>query len=222
MSDARLLAALPFNSRRSTERIDASSYSSTTHTVHGLLLLREDRLVMQWRTDRKTERMGAASIETDREIDPVREHVVPLSSVAGAAVRRSRWPFVKPRFVLRAADLLAFEEITGAEGLELDHPGELPLRIRREDLLTAEEFAAELALAVARGEAAERRLPSGASGSRSLEATRDAAGIERGEDRPELPPPSHPVLDPDRRDLPEAEPTARDRTGPDATATGQP
>ena len=51
--------------------------------------------------------------------------------------------------MLRASDLRAFEEVAGEGGLRLDHPAELLLDLRRADLLPAEEFAAEVALAVA-------------------------------------------------------------------------
>jgi hypothetical protein len=65
-------------------------------------------------------------------------------------VRRPRWLLgFGARLVLQAADLRAFDVLAGPEGLKLDHPAELVLRLRRKDLLTAEEFAAELALAVA-------------------------------------------------------------------------
>jgi len=79
----------------------------------------------------------------------VRELVVPLVGVAGAAVRRRWWLPRNPQLVLRAADLRAFEEVAGEGGLKLDHPAELILGLRRSDLLVAEEFAAELTLAVA-------------------------------------------------------------------------
>jgi hypothetical protein len=51
--------------------------------------------------------------------------------------------------VLTATNLTAFEEVAGHSGLQLDHPAELVLRLRRSDRLAAEEFSAELALAIA-------------------------------------------------------------------------
>jgi hypothetical protein len=75
--------------------------------------------------------------------------------VAGATVRRRWWLPRNPQFVLRAADLRAFEEVAGEGGLRLDHPAELVLGLRRSDLLVAEEFAAELTLAVAERALAE-------------------------------------------------------------------
>ena len=43
----------------------------------------------------------------------------------------------------------AFEEIAGEAGLALDHPAELMLPVRRQDLAAARQFAAELEMAVA-------------------------------------------------------------------------
>jgi hypothetical protein len=81
--------------------------------------------------------------------------------------------------VLRAADLGAFEEVTGAGGLALAHPSELVLRLRRADHLTAEEFAAELALALA-----ERTLPGGDGDPPALPSPRPDATAADGGPRP--------------------------------------
>ena len=65
-------------------------------------------------------------------------------------VRRRWWDrLIGPRLVLSAADLSAFEALAGREGLKLDHPAELVLRLRRTDRLATKEFCAELALAIA-------------------------------------------------------------------------
>ena len=150
------VAAVPFHLRKSSDTFSATTVTSTTEVVHGLLRLEGDRLVVQWRRARHTERMGAASYRTDEELEAVREHVIPLSGVAGAAVRRRWWePWAGPALVLRAADLRAFEEVAGEGGLRLAHPAELVLRVRRADVLLAEEFAAELALALAERALAE-------------------------------------------------------------------
>jgi hypothetical protein len=125
------------------------SVTTTREIAHGLLRLEEDRLVIQWRLARTTEVVGNV-IRTDREVDPVQEVVVPLSGLAGAFVQRGWIRFLTgPRLVLTAADLVAFEDMAGEAGLKLDHPAEIVLRIRRSDVLAAEEFAAELALALA-------------------------------------------------------------------------
>ena len=140
-------AALPFVLRRSHDVV-GWEITSTRETVHGLLRLDGDRLAIQWRVARSTEHVGM-QIRTDREVEPVREVVVPLSAVAGASVRwRWRWP-PGPYLVLTAADLRAFEEVAGAAGLSLDHPAELALRLRRADRALGSEFAGELELAIA-------------------------------------------------------------------------
>lgn len=142
--------ALPFTLRRGHDAFTASTVTTTLETVHGLLVLEGDRLVVQWRRSVKTDHVGAATIHSDEEVGAVRERVVPLAGVAGAEVRRRRWaPWISPVLVLRAADLAAFDEIAGAEGLRLDHPAELILGLRRRDVLLAEEFSAELTLALA-------------------------------------------------------------------------
>ena len=142
-------AALPFTLKRSQDVLGAGSITTTTETVHGLLRLDGDRLVIQWRLARKTDHIGS-EIRTDREYEAVKEVVLPLEIVAGAQVRRSLWRvFGGPRMVLTAADLQAFEEVAGEGGLRLKHPAELVVRIRRSDRMLAEEFSAELALAVA-------------------------------------------------------------------------
>ena len=140
-------AALPFILRRSNDVIGVE-ITSTRETVHGLLRLDGDRVYVQWRVARSTERVGW-QIRTDREVEPVREAVIPLSAIAGATVRwQWRWP-PGPYLVLTAADLRAFEEVAGAAGLSLNHPAELALRLRGADRALGNEFAGELELALA-------------------------------------------------------------------------
>ena len=149
-------AAVPFHLLRSTESVSGASVTSTKEIVHGLLRLQADRLTVQWRLARHTEHVGAMSLRTDEELEAVRELVVPLSGVAGAELRRRWWlPWNAPLLVLRAADLRAFEEVAGKGGLRLAHPAELILGLRRADTLVAEEFTAELALALAERAVAE-------------------------------------------------------------------
>ena len=146
------LAVVPFMLKRSTDLYTSEGdYESTTETAHGLVRLEADRLVMQWRVAVRTEAMGGSKYETREEIEPVKEVVIPLASVAGAVVPRRRWwQLTGPRLVLTATDLVAFEEIAGQQGLRLKHPAKLVLRIKRADRLIAEEFAAEVALTLAR------------------------------------------------------------------------
>jgi hypothetical protein len=162
-------AALPFFIKRSEDEYSAMSVTTTSEVAHGLLRLDGERLVIQWRLARKTEHVGM-QIRTDQEVESVQEVVVPLDAVAGATVRSGllAWLTGGPRIVLTAADLRAFDVLAGEEGLRLDHPAKISLRLKRADRLAAEEFAAELALAVAEaalGEGrAEARLEEGRGG----------------------------------------------------------
>ena len=153
----RRSATVPFLLTRGDDLLTGSSITTTRETVHGLLRLEGDRLTIQWRVGRKTEHIGSG-IRTDKEVEPVRELVVSVRRVAGALVRRRWWEFA-PRLVLNAADLAAFEELAGHTGLSLDHPAELVLRLRRSDRLAAEEFSAELALAIAELQLADGEAP---------------------------------------------------------------
>lgn len=184
-------AAVPFVIKRSKDEFAASSMTSTTETIHGLLRLDGDRVLIQWRLARKTEELGSASIRTDEEMEPVKEVVVPLNAVAGAFVRRPWWEFWrKPQLVMTAADLRAFDELVGEEGLRLKHPAKMAVGVRRGDVVLAEEFSAELTLAVA--ELAARRyqeLRKGESGKPSLPSpSQDAAGTETAPPPDEGPP----------------------------------
>ncbi len=158
--------AVPFTFRRSSDLYTSGGgYESTTETAQGLLRLERDRLVIQWRLAVRTEATKGASYETREQIEPVREIVIPLDRVAGAFVTEGWWTRIAgPRLVITAADLLAFEEIAGQQGLRLRHPAKLVLRLKRADRLIAEEFTAELALSLA-------RLPEGGSTDAITEGT---------------------------------------------------
>ena len=148
-------AAVPFVLKRGDDVMTSTSVESTRETIHGVLRLESERIVLQWRLDRKTEVMGGSGIHTDQEFEPVREVEVPLDGVAGAVVRAGwlSW-FVGLKLVLTASDLAAFDVVAGGEGLRMDHPAQLHVGLRRRDRLLAEEFCAELALVLA-----ERSLP---------------------------------------------------------------
>ena len=154
--------AVPFTLKRSSDLWDAKGgYESRTETANGLVRLEADRMVIQWRLAVRTEVYGT-TYETREEIEPVKEIVIPLEDVAGAVVpERPWWSLVGPKLVITASDLLAFEKIAGQQGLKLKHPAKLVLRINRGDRLIAQEFAADLALVVA-------RLPEGAERSAAL------------------------------------------------------
>ena len=161
------VAAVPFHLRWSEDSFSVTTVTSTTEVVHGLLRLEADRLVIQWRLARHTQHVGSMSLHTDDELEAVRELAVPLSGLAGAELRRRWWlPWNAPLLVLRAADMRAFEEVAGEGGLRQAHPAELILRLRRADVPIADEFAAELDLALAERALAEAEqgpeLPGGA------------------------------------------------------------
>ena len=142
-------AAVPFVLHRSHDQVGLKEITSTHETIHGLLRLEGDRLHVQWRVARSTDRVGM-EIRTDREVEPVREVVLPLSAIGGATVQWRWWKWPPgPYLVLTAADLRAFEEVAGAAALSLDHPAELALRLRRADRALGTEFAGDLELAVA-------------------------------------------------------------------------
>jgi hypothetical protein len=141
-------AALPFFLKRSEDVIASGSFISTSETVHGLLRLEGEQLVVQWRIARNTDHVGS-EIRTDREVTPVREVVIPLAALGGGRVRASWWPWSAGRIVLTAADLRAFEAVAGETGLRLEHPAELVFRVRRADLDLAREFVGEIDMALA-------------------------------------------------------------------------
>ncbi|HSJ24795.1 MAG TPA: hypothetical protein VK929_09020 [Longimicrobiales bacterium] len=150
-------AALPFTLRRSSDVVRSLEVTSTAETIDGLLRLEEDRLVVQWRVRREISHVGL-EIRTDEELEPVREAVLPLDALAGAAVRQQGWGwFRRTQLTLTAADLRAFEDVAGAAGLRLAHPATLELAIPRAEQLTAREFAAELNVRLA-----EHALPEAA------------------------------------------------------------
>lgn len=143
-----LVSALPFIITQSTDAFADSQYTSTTETAHGLLRLERDRLVIQWRVHRTTDRMGA-EFSSREEQDPVREISVPLAQLASAELRH-RWAMLggKPRLVLTASDLRAFEGVAGPAGLSLGHPSRLEFTLQRHDADAGRDFAAELGLAI--------------------------------------------------------------------------
>ena len=163
-------AAVPFLLERKHDVV-GWEVTSTRETVHGLLRLDGGRLYVQWRVAKSTSHVGM-QIRTDTEVGPVREVMIPLTAVAGAAVRWNwRWP-PGPCLILTAADLRAFEEVAGAAGLSLDHPAELVLRLRRSDRALGVEFAGELELAVA------ERAIAAAEGKPMLEGGQPGAPVD--------------------------------------------
>ena len=122
----------------------------TTETVHGLLRLVDDCLWVQWRLARKTDHIGG-EIRSDEEVEAVRQVAIPLEGIANAVVRHRWWEWPGgSRLELTASDLQAFEAIAGEAGLRMTHPAQLVLKVKRRDRLAAEEFAADLVLALAK------------------------------------------------------------------------
>jgi hypothetical protein len=179
-------AAIPFLLHRRHDVVGVA-ITTTRETVHGLLRLDGDRLYVQWRVARAIDHVGM-TIRSDKQVEPVREVVIPLSAIAGAAVKWSwRWP-PGPYLVLTAADLRAFEEVAGTAGLSLDHPAELELRLRRSDRALGAEFAGELELALA-----ERDLAA-AEGNPSLvrgPSKKGTSGLGTGDSAGSLLPPNN-------------------------------
>ena len=86
---------------------------------------------------------------SDRELESVREATVPIASVSGAVVRSPWWRLGRAeRLVLTAADLRAFEGLTGPGGLELAHPAQLVFEVRKVDKDAARELATQVELAI--------------------------------------------------------------------------
>lgn len=159
------MPALPFVLKRSDDVVSGSKVTSTSERIDGLLRTEGEELVVQWRLARKTDHIGHASVRTDREFEAVREVRIPLQGIAGAVVRRrSWWLGRRTEVVLTAADLRAFEEITGQTGMKLEHPAALTLPVARSHALAALEFAADLNLLLAeREQAAVHQLRSPAT-----------------------------------------------------------
>jgi hypothetical protein len=171
-------SALPFILTRSDDVFGGGTITSTAETIHGLLRLDADMLVIQWRLTRTVDRMGA-EIRSDQEVEPVREVSIPLRAVAAAAIRESWWPWASTvRCVLTAADMRAFEPVVGATGLKLDHPAEIVLRVRRADRDAARLFAGDLELALA--ERALRDAESESAGSRLPDGTPEKPSLGSG------------------------------------------
>jgi len=140
--------ALPFTLRRSKDVVAGREFTSTRETVHGLLRLDGERVLIQWRTSRAIDRVGS-EIRSDSEVEPVRELSLPLSALAGAEVRSSWLPWSRLHVVLTGADLRAFENLAGMEGLQLKHPAQFEISVARESRFAALEFVGELELALA-------------------------------------------------------------------------
>ncbi len=145
-------AALPFVLRRDHGVIRGGEVTTTVDHLHGLLYLNGEQLVIQWRPVREVSHVGQ-EIRTDRELGTVHEVALPLSALADAMVRRARrrWWRSRQTLVLTAADLKAFDPLTGEAdlpGLVFEHPAEIVLEVRPADQNRVREFVSELRLAL--------------------------------------------------------------------------
>lgn len=140
--------ALPFTVRRKKDVINFFGITSTHETMRGLLRVEGDKVVLQWRTERKIDRVGW-TLGTEREFDAVREVTLPVSVIADATVHSHWWWPFRKYLVLTGVDLRAFETLLIDEALPIAHPAELVVRIDRGASANAREFATELRLVLA-------------------------------------------------------------------------
>ncbi len=145
-------AALPFVLTR-TEQVFGAEYRVIEETLQGLLVLQGEQLTVQWRREQQTNRYGE-EIRSDRAIDAVRTTAVPLTALTSARLDE-RWWRRQSSLVITASDLAAFDGVAGADGLQLDHPGELRVPVARAAREQARSFVNELEYALA--EVAMRR-----------------------------------------------------------------
>jgi hypothetical protein len=111
--------------------------------------LEGDRLLIQWRMSRTIKRVGL-EVRSESELVPVREVTIPISAIGAIHVgwSWSRWP-PGTYLTITAADLRAFESLAGKDGLELKHPAEFAVRVRRIGRIPARLFASEVSLVLA-------------------------------------------------------------------------
>jgi hypothetical protein len=182
---------LPFQISRSNDAFEGGTVTSTAEKVHGLLSLKESQLTVEWRLERTVNTVGRV-IREDREMEAVRQVTVPITGIASAVLRASRWPWSRAsRLVLTAADLHSFESISGPVGLRLEHPAQLILEIRPADRTAAQEFAADVEMALA-----DQAMKESTALPRDAERSAAPAII------PMLPATSHDRPDDDTRDVP--------------------
>jgi gamma-glutamyltranspeptidase/glutathione hydrolase len=175
MSAARF-ATLPFELATEEQVIGHGSVTTTQHRRHGVLRLDGDALIVQWRVDRVTHRVGP-EIRTDAASDGLRDVTVPLRLLGSARVRVRRRLFrQRHELVLVARDLTAWDRLAGEDGFAFAHPAELVLPVRAVDREVAEEFASELALAIA-----DRQLADVTTGQLADGTTRPLGDVTTGQ-----------------------------------------
>ncbi len=140
---------LPFQVTIDHEVIGGGGITTTEERRHGVLRLERDTLVVQWRVEREVHRVGP-EIRSNVERAGMREATIALHALSDARVREhGRWRWKRWDFALIAADLAAFDRLASDDGFAFEHPAELVLPLRRQDLELAHEFASELKLTLA-------------------------------------------------------------------------
>jgi hypothetical protein len=185
MTFARI-AALPFQVSGNHQVFTNGTVTTTEERRHGVVRLEGATLTVQWRVERKIQKIGPET-RTDVEQDGMRSVPVRVDQLGDARVRtRGRWFWRTWELVLTARDLSAFDPLAGNDGFTFEHPAELVLPVRSADIQLAREFASEVELAVA-----ELALSAAESAAAPLPAP--SAGV-----LPVAPPPSAPsVVHPD-------------------------
>ncbi|HYW31555.1 MAG TPA: hypothetical protein VE869_08620 [Gemmatimonas sp.] len=148
MRGARV-ATLPFELTSNHQVIGAGTFTRTEERRHGVLRLERDTLVVQWRVEREVRQYGPET-RTDVERDGLRDVAVPVRMLGDVRVStRGRLWWRRWELVVTARDLVAFDGLVGADGFVFDHPATLVLPVQTSNIELAQEFASEVALAVA-------------------------------------------------------------------------
>ena len=140
--------ALPFTLRRSNGVISGKEITSTVETIHGLLRVDGDSLVLQWRVQRQTDRVGSRDPQRSRARSRARGH-----DPHRLRVRRRR-PLAPVAFrprPLSGPDRGRSSRLRGIDRPRrprVAHPAQLVLDVRKQDNDAARELATQVELAI--------------------------------------------------------------------------
>lgn len=149
MRSGARVATLPFRLSARHQVVLGGTVTTTDERRHGVLRLERETLVVQWRVEREVQRIGPG-VRTDMERDGLRDVAVPVRMLGDVRVSaRGRWWWRRWELVLTARDLVAFDGLAGADGFAFDHPATLVLPVLTSNVELAQEFASEVALAIA-------------------------------------------------------------------------
>lgn len=144
------MSRLTFTLRKPGRDHSAGNRTSwSTYQVHGVLLVEEDRIVIEWVVTARKGEVDGMDVTMDVEELPAEGLELPLERMYEAKVRIGWW---RPRLTLIANDLGLFQGIPGARGSNLD------LFITREDRSLAVHVAGDINDAIRRAQ--ETDLPS--------------------------------------------------------------